>query len=150
MGQKVAVTRLPSRPGVVRFETNRNFTGMGHESFHSVQDATGTRPVDLIARLLIGSGKVDAVHIYNNIVNVDVRKGYDDSGLEGLIANMYQYWTPGKEIPTFDAPADEAPAAAEAGAADGAGAGPSQYEQQIPQLLRDRSLAARARWKANH
>lgn len=150
MGQQVAVTRLPSRPGVVRFETNRNFTGMGHESFKALSDATGNRPVDVMARLLLDSGKVDAVHIYNNIVNVDVRKGYDDTGLDGLIANMYQYWTPGKEIPSFDAPADEAPAASAAGGGDTGGAGPSPYEQRVPQALRDRSAAALARWKANH
>ncbi|HQV57135.1 MAG TPA: hypothetical protein PKV27_03915 [Ilumatobacteraceae bacterium] len=149
MGQQVAVTRLPSRPGVVRFETNRNFTGMGHESFSSLGDATGNRPVDVMARLLLDSGKVDAVHIYNNIVNVDVRKGYDDTGLDGLIANMYQYWTPGREIPSFDAPADEAPAAAAAGDTAG-GAGPTAYEQLVPQSLRERSAAALARWKANH
>jgi hypothetical protein len=37
MGQQVAVVEKPSpRPGVLRFETNRSLTGMGHERFTSV------------------------------------------------------------------------------------------------------------------
>ena len=40
MGQPVAVVqKQSSRPGVVRFEANRSFTGMGHDSFRSRDDA---------------------------------------------------------------------------------------------------------------
>ena len=38
MGQQVAVVEKPSpRPGLLRFETNRSLTGMGHEHFNSLQ-----------------------------------------------------------------------------------------------------------------
>ena len=62
---------------------------------------------------------------------------------------MYQYWKPGMEMPTFDAPAEEAPAAAAAGDSAG-GAVESQYEKLVPQSLRERSAAALAKWQAGH
>lgn len=132
---------------MVRFETNRNFTGMGHESFSSMEQAVGNRPVHVIARLLLGTGKVDRVHIYNNIVGIDVAKGYDDSGFADLIANMYEYWVPGRELPSFDEPAAEAAAATDGGGG-GASSGPSDYELKIPAHLRERSAAARAKASA--
>ena len=48
-------------PGVVRFETNRSLTGMGHERFTSVTDAIGPRPAAMLARQLLATGKVDSV-----------------------------------------------------------------------------------------
>ena len=45
MGQMVSVVQRPSfTPGVIRFEANRNLTGMGHERFKSESDAVGDRP----------------------------------------------------------------------------------------------------------
>ena len=83
VGQPIAVTEKPAnRPGIVRFETNRSFTGMGHEHYHSLADATGPRPPDEIARRLLATGKVDGVHVYMNMITVDVKKGHDTSGLE--------------------------------------------------------------------
>lgn len=151
MGQQVAVTERPSpRPGLLRFETNRSLTGMGHEKFTSVNDAIGPRPAAALARQLLATGKVDSVYVYGNIITVDVTDGQSPDGLSDVVRNMYQYWKPGVEIPTFDAPApDEAPAAAAGGDAGG-GAVESAYTQRVPANLRERSSAALAKWQASH
>jgi hypothetical protein len=117
MGQQVSVVERPStRPGVIRFELNRSLTGMGHEHFASVSDAVGPRPAAALARQLLATGKVDSVYMYGNIVTIDIAKGYTADGLDDVVRNMYQYWKPGMEMPTFDAPAEEAaPAAAATG-----------------------------------
>ncbi len=114
MGQQVAVTEKPSpRPGLLRLETNRSLTGMGHERFTSMHDAVGPRPAAMLARRLLSTGKVDSVYMYGNIISVDIAKGFTGDGLADVVRNMYQFWKPGMEMPTFDAPADEAaPAAA--------------------------------------
>ncbi len=150
MGQQVAVTeRLSPRPGVVRFETNRSLTGMGHERFTSMADAIGPRPAAALARQLLSTGKVESVYIYGNIVTVDVSKGFNADGLGDVVRNMYQYWKPGVEIPTFDAPAPEPEAATAAGGdAAGGGAVESAYTRLVPQNLRERSAAALAKAQA--
>jgi hypothetical protein len=153
MGQLVAVVEKPSpRPGVVRFETNRSLTGMGHERFTSMNDAIGPRPAAMLARQLLATGKVDSVSVYGNIISVDIAEGSNGDGLSDVVRDMYQYWKPGMEMPTFDAPAEEAaPDAGAAGAADsGGGAASSPYTQLVPQSLRDRSAAALAKWQAGH
>ncbi len=149
MGQQVAVTEKPSpRPGVMRFETNRSLTGMGHERFTSMADAIGPRPAAALARQLLSTGKVDSVYMYGNIVTVDISKGFDADGLGDVVRNMYQYWKPGVEIPTFDAPApEEAAPAAAAGDASG-GVVESAYTRLVPQSLRERSAAALAKAQA--
>ncbi len=151
MGQLVSVIERPSsHPGMVRFEANRNLTGMGHEHFRTLDDAIGPRPAASLARMLIGTGHVDAVHIFGNIITVDVAKGFTAAGLSDIVRDMYQYWKPGMEPPSFEdlQPAD---APAEAGAAPVAGgAAPSAYESLVPAILRDRSAAALAKWKASH
>ena len=149
MGQQVAVTERPSpRPGVMRFETNRSLTGMGHEHFTSMADAIGPRPAAALARQLLSTGRVDSVYIYGNIVTVDVRKGFTSDGLGDVVRNMYQYWKPGVEIPTFDAPAPEPEAAAATGGDSGGGAVESAYTRLVPQSLRERSAAALAKAQA--
>ena len=73
MGQPVAVVEKPSTsPGIVRFEANRTLTGMGHERFASAGDAVGPRPAAELARRLFATGKVAGVHIYANMITVDL------------------------------------------------------------------------------
>ena len=152
MGQMVGVVEKKSTtPGIVRFELNRSLSGMGHERFESVVDAIGSKPSASLARQLFATGKVDSVHVYGNIVTVDVAKGYDSGGLADIVREMYRYWKPGVEAPTFeDQPAEEAAAAAPAG--DGGDGGPvlSAAAQKIPAHLLERSRAALARWNAAH
>lgn len=149
MGQQVAVVEKPSpRPGLLRLETNRSLTGMGHERFSALGDAVGPRPAAVIARQLLSTGRVDSVHVYGNIISVDLAKGYSSAGLADLVRNMYQYWKPGMEMPTFDAPVEEAaPAAPAAGGGD---AVESAYTRLVPESLRDRSAAALAKWRGSH
>jgi len=152
VGQLVAVTEKRSTsPGLVRFELNRALTGMGHERFVTAADAAGPRPAAELARRLFGTGKVVGVHLYSNIVTVDLAKGADPDGLADVVRNLYQYWKPGMEPPTFEdlQPADEpdgggAPAAA--GTADDAAL--SEAAKRVPAHLLERSRAGRERWKA--
>lgn len=151
MGQEVSVVEKPSpRAGVMRFETNRTLTGMGHERFTSMADAVGPRPAAALARQLLATGKVDSVYMYSNIVSVDIAKGSNADGLGDVVRNMYQYWKPGVEMPTFDAPAEDAGTESPAGSpapADSGESGPvdSAYTRLVPQSLRDRSAAALAK-----
>jgi hypothetical protein len=152
MGQMVGVVeRKSTTPGVVRFELNRSLSGMGHERFASVVDAIGSKPSASLARQLFATGKVDSVHVYGNIVTVDVAKGYDSSGLADIVREMYRYWKPGVEPPVFeDEPAEE-PGAAPVG--DGGGGGGEQVSalaKLVPAHLLERSRSALARWNAAH
>jgi hypothetical protein len=152
MGQMVGVVERKSMtPGVVRFELNRSLSGMGHERFGSVMDAIGSKPSASLARKLFATGKVDSVHVYGNIVTVDVAKGYDSSGLAEIVREMYRYWKPGVEPPTFeDEPAEEASAAAPGDAGGGGGPQLSAAAKKVPAHLLERSRAALARWSAAH
>jgi hypothetical protein len=150
MGQPVAVIVKPSsQPGVVRFEANRNLTGMGHEMFRTMDDAIGPRPAASLARQLLATGHCESVHIYGNIITVDLNKGFTADGLSDVVRDMYQYWKPGMEPPAFDEPApQEAPAEVSGG--DTGGAPASEYSRRVPAVLIERSTAALAKWKANH
>jgi hypothetical protein len=152
MGQPVAVKeRKGSRPGLVRFELNRSLTGMGHERFLSPDDAVGPRPSAELARRLFATGQVDAVHVYQNIVTVDVKKGFTSDGLGEIVEELYLYYRPGVELPTFDdtAVAEETPAAAAAAPAEGGGEAPkvSALASKIPAHLLERARVAKQRWR---
>jgi hypothetical protein len=153
MGQPVAVVVKPSvTPGVVRLEANRNLTGMGHEEFRSEADAVGPRPAASLARQLLATGHVEKVHIFGNIVTVDLLRGFNADGLSDVVRDMYQYWKPGM-VPKYEEPVPEAGAdGATAAAAGGETATPgaSAYDQRIPAMLRERSAAALARWRTSH
>lgn len=151
MGQQIAVVGKPSpKQGVLRFEANRNLTGMGHEVFRSTADAVGPRPAATLARNLLATGMVDGVHVYGNMITVDLAKGADPSGLDDVIRDLYQYWKPGMELPVFDDVAADAPAAAAAAEAGGASGPEAAYLARVPAVLVERSRAALAKWKASH
>ena len=150
MGQMVAVTEKPSStPGVVRFEINRTLSGQGHERFRSVLDAHGATPSDELARRLFGTGQVAGVHVYSNIITVDLEKGFDSAGLSDLVRDMYTYWKPGVEPPSLADLQPEEPAAAEA-APGGGGSDDalSAAAQLVPMHLLQRGKAAREKWNA--
>ncbi len=154
MGQLVAVTEKPSTsPGVVRFELNRTLTGMGHERYRSAAEAYGPRPADELARRLFATGRVAGVHVYSNIVTVDLAKGATSTGLDDVVRHLYQYWKPGMAPPTFEElqPAEETPTASAAPAPGGDGGGDdalAEAAKRVPMHLLERSRAARERWKA--
>lgn len=91
---------MPSnRAGYVRYETNRSFTGMGHESYRVDEEVYGNRPPDEIAKALFATGKAAEVHVYAQTVTVKLRKG-DSSGLKEVLEDLYIYYKPGVEVPT--------------------------------------------------
>lgn len=152
MGQLVDVTEKPSSTaGVVRFELNRTLSGMGHERFRSVDDAYGDTPSDELARRLFDTGQIDALHVYANIITVDITKGSDSDGLADIVRDLYTYWKPGVEPPSFEdlQPAEpEAPSGGEAPEADAGDAALSEAAKRVPAHLLERSRQARERWNA--
>jgi hypothetical protein len=153
VGQLVAVTERPSSiRGVVRFELNRSLTGMGHERYASVDEATGERPPDVLARRLFETGQVDAVHVYSNVVTVELARGGQPDPLTDVVRELYRYWQPGMQPPSFDdlASTEEEPAGGGAAATGEQGsAALSAAAQRVPAHLLERSRAGRERWKAN-
>lgn len=156
MGQLVGVIENKSTiAGLVRFELNRNLTGSGHERFTSASEAKGPRPAAELARRLFDTGQVAGVHLYMNMVTVDLNKGFSSDGLFDIVRDMYQYWKPGMTPPAFEdlAPAADAPDAPAASGGDGSGGGGSglsEAAKRIPADLLERSRAALAKWKAEH
>ncbi len=152
MGQLIAVTEKPSpKAGVRRFEANRSLTGMGHEVFTSLADAVGPRPAAKLARDLLATGEVTGVRVYGNMITVDVKGGAGGAALDAVVRDLYQYWKPGMEMPTFDDMVADAPAAAAAPSGEGGASGPeAAYLARVPAVLVERSRAALAKWKANH
>jgi hypothetical protein len=155
MGQPVAVVEKPSTsPGIVRFEANRTLTGMGHERFASAGDAVGPRPAAELARRLFATGKVAGVHIYANVITVELVDD-DASGLADVVRDLHKYWMPGMEPPAFEELQAEEESGGEAGDAaapvggDAAsGAELSEAAKRVPPDLLERSRLARERWKA--
>jgi hypothetical protein len=100
MGEPVTVVeKSSSRAGYVRFETNRTFTGMGHESYIAGETVYGERPPDELAKRLFDTGKVDEVHVYQQMVTVKLA-GNDADGLAEIVGDLYTYYLPGVEVPT--------------------------------------------------
>ena len=96
MGQPITVVERPTtRPGVVRYEINRSLTGMGHERYRSRDDAIGPRPPDELARRLFDHGGVEAVHIYSNVITVDLAPGASAEGMEDVIHGLFIHYVPG-------------------------------------------------------
>ena len=152
MGQLVAVTEKPSSTrGVVRFEINRSLSGMGHEHFASPADAWSDTPSAELARRMFATGQVAGVHVYGNIITVDIEKGHDAEGLADLVRHMYQYWKPGVEPPSFeDLQPDEPEAGAPSGDGGGGTAELSEAAKRVPAHLLERGRAARERWNAKN
>ena len=152
MGQPVVIVEKSTRrPGIVRFEANRSLSGMGHESFaagdSSAHLSAAPTPSAELARRLFATGRVAGVHVYQNMVTVDLEKGFDSAGLGDIVRDLYQYWKPGMEPPSFDdlAPAEEESASAPVDA----GGDPKLAEalKRVPAHLLERSRAARQRLK---
>lgn len=99
MGQLITVNEKRGiRPDVVIFELNRSLTGMGHERYRSAADASGLRPVDALARRLFEAGAVEGVHIYSNVVTVDLAPGESGDGLADVIRDLFTYYRDGVEV----------------------------------------------------
>ncbi len=102
MGQPITVVVKPSsRAGVVRYETNRALTGMGHERYRAGDEILGAAPADELARRLFDRGGIAGVHVNGNVVTVEMADDGAD-GIEDVIAGLYLYWVDGVEVPSDD------------------------------------------------
>jgi len=101
MGEPVSVIEKASaNHGGGRFETNRSFTGMGHERYQAGDDIIDNRPPDAIARLLLATGQVDKVHVYAQTITVTLHQGAESTGLKEIIEDLFIHYKPGVEVPT--------------------------------------------------
>lgn len=97
MGQPVSVIEKPTgRAGVLRFETNRSLTGMGHERYRVGTTVHGNRPPDVLARRLFERGGVATVHVYGGLITVELSEA-DESGIKEIIEDLFVYYRPGVE-----------------------------------------------------
>ena len=102
MGQPITVVEKPSsRTGVVRYETNRALTGMGHERYRAGDEILGTAPADELARRLFDRGGITGVHVNGNVVTVEPAEA-EAEGIDEVIASLYLYWVEGVEVPSDD------------------------------------------------
>jgi len=150
VGQPVDVKQ--SQAGVagrIRFELNRTLTGQGHEKFTSASQAVGPRPAAELARRLFDSGAVLGVHVFANIVTIDLVPGSRDGDLAKIVTDLHQYWKPGMKPPTAEELMAQVAAAApatDAGVTAGDGATElSAAAKRVPAHLLERSRAARSK-----
>ncbi len=98
MGQPISVIQKPSsRPGVLRFETNRSLTGMGKEMYASIDDIQRDRPPDRLARRLFESGGVNHVSVAGGTITVEVTDPGRADEIRGIIEDLYLFYQPGDE-----------------------------------------------------
>ncbi|MEC7174814.1 MAG: hypothetical protein VXW34_04370, partial [Actinomycetota bacterium] len=97
---------------------------------------------------LIDHGGVDSVHVYSNIVTVELSRGSTGDGLGEVVANLYQYWLPGVEPPSFDDAQSEETAVP--ATSDEGGEELSAAAQRVPAHLLERSKTAKERWAAKN
>ena len=138
MGEIVnVVERRSSRPGIVRFETNRVLSGTGHDRYTADHPVEGNRPVDELARRLFARGGIDAVHINSSVVTVDLADGADTDGLADIIRGLYTFYDdvavplPAAAGETAQSAAGEGVATVETEASDEAAA--EQARAQVPE-----------------
>ena len=65
---------------------------MGHERYLAGQTIDGNRPPDELARRLFARGGIDTVHIYDNMITLDLAKGASDDGLSDVIRELFLYY----------------------------------------------------------
>ena len=102
MGQPITVVEKPSsRTGVVRYETNRALTGMGHERYRVGDEILGTAPADELARRLFDRGGITGVHVNGNVVCVVLTEAVAEC-IDEVSASLFLYWVEGVEVPSDD------------------------------------------------
>ena len=109
MGQPVTVIQKSStNPGVQRYEINRSITGMDHERFEATQEILGERPPDKLAKAIFELGGVDKITMNSNVITLDLGKGgVDPTQIMSIIVDMFTYYLPGVEVPSFDSSSEE-------------------------------------------
>jgi hypothetical protein len=114
MGQPITVVETPSssNPAILRLETNRPLSGMGHERYVGPPSDLLDRPVDELARRLFAAGGVVGVHINGSVVTITLGGGQRGDGLADVVRELFLHYT---DTPTEArvAPLDEADASPE-------------------------------------
>jgi hypothetical protein len=99
MGQPVTVVqKTTSRPDVVRFEINRSITGMDPHRYLAGEEVDGHSPPDEVARRLLAKAGVEGVHVYSNVITVDLGSGVPAEGLLEEIESLFTYYGEGVEV----------------------------------------------------
>jgi hypothetical protein len=115
MGQPITVveTKSTTNPAILRFETNRPLSGMGHERYESPPSELLQRPVDELVRRLYAAGGVEKVHVNGSVVTVTVSGGHTGDGLGDVVRELFLHYrdTPGSTVATVLDEADAAPEA---------------------------------------
>jgi hypothetical protein len=95
MGQEITVTaRRGASPSVMIFDCNRSITGMAIERYASVDDTSGARPPDVLARRLFDLGAT-RVTVYSSAVTVEApseRWGELEGQVEHAIQHLFGYY----------------------------------------------------------
>jgi hypothetical protein len=121
MGQPITVIEKPSsNPAVLRFETNRPLSGMGHERYSEPPSELLQRPVDELARRLFAAGGVERVHINSNVVTVTLSGGRTGTGLGDIVRGLFLHYGPQADATGVTPPTDDADLAPETTAEPGA------------------------------
>lgn len=95
MGQPVRVAVKPSTAqlDVIRYETNRPLSGMGHRSFSSAVDATSELdPADVLAERLFDRGGVHHVHVNGSTITVEFARDADTDGIAEIIEGLFLHY----------------------------------------------------------
>ncbi len=96
MGQPITVVEKPSsNPALIRFETNRPLSGMGHERYEESPSEMLVRPVDELARRLFAAGGVEYIHINGSVVTVRLGGGQTGEGLGDVVRSLFLYYGDG-------------------------------------------------------
>jgi len=56
----------------------------------------------VLARRLFDTRQVDAVHVYSNIVTIELAPGGSADPLPEIVKMRYRYWQPGMKPPAFE------------------------------------------------
>jgi hypothetical protein len=115
MGQPITVVEKPStaNPAILRLETNRPLSGMGHDRYDAPPGELRVRPVDELARRLFAAGGVEGVHINGSVVTVTLGGGRTGAGLAYIVRGLFLHYGETAAAPSAE-PLDDADAAPEA------------------------------------
>lgn len=75
---------------------------MGHERYAGAPGPELDRPCDELARRLFAHGGVNTVHINSNVITIDMMGGVDEDAFGETIEELFTYYRPGVEIPSFE------------------------------------------------
>lgn len=82
--------------GVVRYELDRSITSTSHETYSDLEEATGDRPSDVLARRLLATGSVARVHVFSNVVTVTLTGASESiEELSRIMRDLYIHYLPG-------------------------------------------------------